>query len=509
MSKKITFYLTSFMCGLCVMGVEMSATRLLSPYFGSTNLIWTVIICLIMVGLGGGSYLGGRLADKYRKGSILYGCIAAAAIWIALLPLLSGFVIDGALSITKNMVENGFLVSAIISAVILFVPPLLLLGMVSPYLAKLCVDDLDKTGIVLGKLSVFNTVGSILGSVLPAFVLIPTIGVKRSFLLFSFLLVIVCIAYWLMDRKDRLRGAKSAAMIVPIIVASAFTTPGLSFSKPTYETESMYSYIKVDDYANATVLSTGLNNVVQTIQAKDPDVMLGIYTDALIALPTVFGEQAEPTRVLQIGYGGGTVARGLRHFFGDKVDLTCVELDEKIVEVARMYFDVGSDDEVVIDDGRAYLQGTDETFDIIIVDAYQDAGIPLNLTTQEFYRQCESHLSDSGFMVINLSAGFDPEAPFTRSLGNTIGSVFDTVRYVPIPDGISALIFGSRQEIPFAETLAMFDIMDYPLALKSPLWNLVHASTEIPEGGELFTDDLNNAELLQLDAISRAMERQL
>lgn len=190
------------------------------------------------------------------------------------------------------------------------------------------------------------------------------------------------------------------------------------------------------------------------------------------------------------------------------VKLTCVELDAKIVEVARMYFDVG-DDQVVIDDGRAYLQKTDEVYDIIIIDAYQDAGIPLNLTTQEFYQQCMDHLSEDGFMVINLSAGFDPEAPFTRSLGNTIGSVFDTITYVPIPDGISALIFGSHGDIPFEETLAMFDMMDYPLALKSPLWNLVHASTTIPEGGELFTDDLNNAEILQLDAISRAMERQL
>ncbi len=112
MKTKFLYPLTSFLCGLCVMGVEMSATRLLSPYFGSTNLIWTVIISLIMVGLGAGGYLGGRLADKRQKPGALYACVLAGAAYIALIPVISRPVISGGLLLVDLAgPESGFLLA--------------------------------------------------------------------------------------------------------------------------------------------------------------------------------------------------------------------------------------------------------------------------------------------------------------------------------------------------------------------------------------------------------------
>lgn len=485
------------------MGVEMSANRLLSPYFGSTNFIWTVIISLIMVGLGLGSYVGGRLADRYHSGPLLYGIIAGSAIWIALLPVTSRYVIEASLWVTRGMASGAFLVSAILSSVVLFVPPLILLGTISPYLAKLCVKDLSETGSVLGRLSVLNTVGSIVGSILPAFVLIPTIGVKRSFLLFAAILLALCVWYWLSDRADRRRGLKSALVCVPLALAMGLTSPGIAFTKPLYETDSMYQYLKVDRQDGITTLSSGLYNLFQTVQADDPEVLLGIYTDSLAALPALF-PSTEPVRILQIGYGGGVVARQLKHYY-ENVDLTCVELDAEVVAIAIEYFGADPADRVIVDDGRAFLQRSEEAYDIIIVDAYQDTGIPLNLLTREFFQQCRDHLREGGMMAMNVSAGMEPDAPFSLSLGSTIGSVFESVTYASIPGGMSALIFGAEAAPDFGDAYARMVQAGMPAQLATPMRSLARTAVAMRQGGAPFTDDRSDAELLQMDAISAAM----
>lgn len=503
MKQKAVFYFTAFACGLGVMGVEMSASRLLSPYFGSTNIIWTVIICLIMIGLGAGSYLGGRLADRTRSAPLLYGIIAVSAVWIALLPVVSRPVILWTQGLFTGS-HNAYLVAAVCASLVLFVPPLVALGMVSPYLAKLCVLDLSTTGTAIGRLSVYNTVGSILGSVLPAFVLIPTIGVMRSFLLFALALFLACAAFWLTEAGGRRRGAKVAALLVPLVCVSAFSSAGIDPGTPLYETESMYQYIRVEKESGLTILSTSLVGAMQTVQPDDPDVRLGIYTDGLVCLPVLFDGLDRPVRVLQIGYGGSDVSRALGHFF-DNVDLTCVELDERIVEVARAYFGADPDDRVIIDDGRAFLQRTDETYDIIMIDAYQDAGMPVDLVTQEFFAQCRNHLTDGGMLAMNVAFGFSPDAPFSASLGRTLGSVFTQVSYVSIPGSYSALIFGADETIDFLSAYGSMLEKGYPVQLRPAMKNLAANQVEMPQGGELFTDDRSSAELLQMNAIAEGM----
>ena len=95
MKKKYLFYVTGFFSGLSVMAIELGASRLMAPYFSSSQIIWTIIIGTIMIAMALGNILGGKMADKSENPDRLFTWIFAAATWTMLIPLLGKFVISG------------------------------------------------------------------------------------------------------------------------------------------------------------------------------------------------------------------------------------------------------------------------------------------------------------------------------------------------------------------------------------------------------------------------------
>ncbi len=139
MRKNLFIYLTSFLCGMAVMGVELSATRLLAPYFGTSSIVYTVVIGLIMISMSIGNVLGGRSADKHNDLGRLFVMLWIAALWVAVIPLVGKYVIAlSALAMAWILPSNLILAGSVVSCLLVFSAPLLILGMVSPYLVKLC-----------------------------------------------------------------------------------------------------------------------------------------------------------------------------------------------------------------------------------------------------------------------------------------------------------------------------------------------------------------------------------
>ena len=165
LKNKVYLYLTEFFAGMSVMAVELGASRLLAPYFSSSQIVWTIIIGTIMIAMALGNLWGGRSADKDPNPDRLYKRIVIAALWIAAIPLVGKYIIiaiSGALIIA---VDTSFLtIATFLSCAILFVYPLVLLGTVTPCLAKYCTNNLESNGQVVGNLVAFNTIGSILGT---------------------------------------------------------------------------------------------------------------------------------------------------------------------------------------------------------------------------------------------------------------------------------------------------------------------------------------------------------
>ncbi|MBQ4241755.1 MAG: fused MFS/spermidine synthase, partial [Lachnospiraceae bacterium] len=179
LKNKAYLYITEFFSGMGVMAVELGASRLLAPYFSSSQIVWTIIIGTIMIAMALGNIYGGRSADRDPSPDRLYRRLVVAAVWIAAIPVLGKYIImliSGALIFTIN--TNFLIIAAFIACMVIFVYPLFLLGTVTPSLAKYTMmlggdDDTEGAGSIVGQLGAANTVGSIIGTFLPTFVTIP------------------------------------------------------------------------------------------------------------------------------------------------------------------------------------------------------------------------------------------------------------------------------------------------------------------------------------------------
>ena len=186
LKNKAYLYLTEFFSGMALMAVEIGAQRLISPYFSSSQIVWTMIIGTIMIAMALGNVYGGRSADKDPDPDRLYRRILIAAIWLALIPVVGKYVIIGISALLIFKVSHGFLIiAAFVVCMVVFVFPLFLLGTVTPSLAKYTMGSLEDNGKIVGTLGASNTIGSIIGTFIPTFVTIPAVGTNVTFLIFS------------------------------------------------------------------------------------------------------------------------------------------------------------------------------------------------------------------------------------------------------------------------------------------------------------------------------------
>ena len=185
LKNKLFLYLTEFFAGMSVMAIELGAQRLLAPYFSSSQIVWTIVIGSIMIAMALGNIYGGRKADKDPNPDKLYLRIIISGAWIALIPFLGKYVIAGISALLIFAVHKGFLiVAATVSCLILFIFPLFLLGTTTPCLAKYCTQSLDESGKTVGYLNAFNTIGSIIGSILNTnhFICLPYFNILSYFI---------------------------------------------------------------------------------------------------------------------------------------------------------------------------------------------------------------------------------------------------------------------------------------------------------------------------------------
>ena len=153
LKNKYYLYLTEFFSGVSVMAVELGASRLLAPYFSSSQIVWTIIIGTIMIALAPGNLWGGRTADRNPDPDRLYRRLLLAAVWIAAIPVLGKYIILGISGLLVLTISTHFLViAAFCACMVIFVFPLFLLGTVTPSLVKYTVDSLEDNGKVVGTL---------------------------------------------------------------------------------------------------------------------------------------------------------------------------------------------------------------------------------------------------------------------------------------------------------------------------------------------------------------------
>ena len=209
--------------------------------------------------------------------------------------------------------------------------------------------------------------------------------------------------------------------------------------------------------------------------------------------------EKEEFRVLILGNGTGTFASQCRAYFSN-TQVQGVEIDGKITGLARQYFKMPKDVEVVTYDGRAFLNVTDQTYDVIMVDAYQDITIPFQMSSVEFFTLVKEHLDEDGVMVVNMNMRGRKEGNINQYLADTISSVFQEVYTADVPGSTNRELYASDS----GRMLSVFDSNRQKLSEPALVRMMEQVSSAVGAyraGDYLMTDDKAPVELLGMQVI--------
>ena len=512
LKNRYFLYVTAFFTGMSVMAAEIGASRLIAPFFSSSQIVWTIIIGVIMIALAIGYVWGGRLADKQNDPSKLYLRILYAAIWLALIPFLGKYVIAVITLALALFVSSNFLVIAtFICCIVLFVFPLVLLGTVSPALIKLSATNLTENGKVVGELGALNTVGCILGTFLPTFVTIPAIGTSGTFLVFAFILAAISLSFFIAEKKYIIRNAVATVLIMVMIFVPFQTAIAFWDNSVLYEGESVYNYLQISEDENNYYFRTHVAVGIQSMKSKSGNNDGWYYSMALAApllagiTPVASAEYTEQIndgkKVLILGLAMGTYCELVYKYYGTGVEIIGVEIDKKIVDLARgEYFELSDSVEAVVTDGRAFLAyNNSEKYDVIIVDAYQDITIPFYMCTHEFFTLVKDHLTDEGILAINLNMRAEQEGNINDYLIDTVSKSFggSYIYKVDVPNSYNSILYignsGENLKEKLHNELTGYD----PAADIARFKEIEERMSEcIPKNKYFFTDDKAPVELI-------------
>ena len=519
MKKRWFLYATGFFSGMSVMAIELGASRLLAPYFSSSQIVWTIVIGTIMIAMALGNILGGKMADKYKSPKKLFIFLFIAAVWTALIPLFGKFIISGVALLLALFVTKNYLIwAALISCLLVFVFPLLILGMVTPNLVKFTLQNEEESGKVVGIIEALNTIGSIIGTFIPTFVSIPNVGTALTFVIFASILFIICRIYVILsiiNDKKRPSNKNIVTYSILTVVAILSIVGGVMSRKISnafwnsqviHEDESIYNYLKVEETDDSVIFSTNVLFGVQSIKLKQKG-LTGMYYDIAMASPVAAGGNEKKLDVLILGLGTGTFATQCNNYL-QEYNYDGVEIDKKIVEIAHEYFDLPDNVNTYIEDGRAFISNNKKKYDVIMVDAYQDITIPFQMSSIEFFRLVESHLKDNGNMVVNLNMVSNKDGSIVDYLTGTICNVFDNV-YVSDASYSTNMELFATNNYDFKEKLAVEkeNIIDHNL--KNMINNVYDSLIKIEDNGYLLTDDKAPVELLGMSVLDEIIVSEL
>jgi spermidine synthase len=487
--------------GVVSLSVELTASRLLGPYFGTSVQIWAVLIGMTLIYLTVGYELGGRLADRSPREGTLYRLGAIAALIIGAIPLIAGPVLLVSRQLFAGS-DNGFIFGALVAVNLLFAIPTVLLGMVPPFAIRLAAPmrTVESAGHTAGSLYALSTVGSILGTFAPVLVLVPNIGTRNTFLFFAFALLGAALLG--MQRTSR-RWFAAGGVMAAVILAFSFVFPNASVKpldaneiaegkKLVYETESLYNYIRVITLGDYTILELNEGQAIHSLYNPKQFLTGGVWDYFLVA--PYFANDQRPANIRSmalIGSAAGTIAKQYTKVYG-AIPIDGAEIDPAIVDVGRKYFGMTDPNFHVFErDGRYFLRDSQSTYDIVAVDAYRPPYIPFHLTTKEFFTDIKNHLNDDGVLAINAGHTLS-DYGLVDVLASTMKSVFPNVYVLDVPLRGSAignsLVIATKQPTKIANFKANLQAANNPTLLQ--IGDSAENLREITASTVVFTDDL-------------------
>jgi len=429
-----------FVSSAGVMIVELVASRLVAKYLGNSLYTWTSVIGIVLGGISLGNWLGGRLADRFAPRRLIPWILLAASVLTVLIVGL-----DIAVSALTRVLESGtmsvgILVRALLLITVLFFLPSSALGMVSPVMAKFAIAEADGVGKAVGGIYAVGSLGSIGGTFLTGYLLIPAFGLAANILTVGIVLAALSL---LMGGRRIVSGAwliiacALLATNAPERLSRTLVEAQSTGVRLLYEKDSSYSYIQVVDKRQPPERTLRLDALIHNkYRPGSPDTLLYQYERIFAALTESYSQirQSPAFSTLTLGGGAFTLPAYLeRHFPAARHSV--VEIDPEVVRTAHRFFDLpgGTSIGVTIEDARRYVAESRgrRQFDIIYCDAFNAYSVPAHLTTREFVLQLSQTFAPDGVLLANVIDILD----LGRFLGAylaTLQSVFpSTTVYMP------------------------------------------------------------------------------
>jgi len=416
--------LTAVLCGGLVMVIEVLGSRVIGPFFGVSLFVWTSLISVTLIALAIGYAVGGWLADRRDRPGWLYAIIALAGLATLLVPFLRGAVLD-------LTVPLGLRAGSFAATLLLFGPPLALLGMVSPYLVKLARRESASLGFTVGGFYALSTLGSVAGTVLTGFVLIALLGVDRIFQLAGTLLLLLAAGYFVLFAR---RPAALALLLLALpgwFDGRAAIDRVLANGTRVTEIEtrdSHYGRLQVVEYIGGTTRTREL--AIDGLVQGGIDLASGLpvyeYPYFMQFVPVAL--QPAGRRALMIGLGVGMVPDWYARR-GVTVDV--VDIDPEVVDMARRHFGFSGNGTVHIEDARTFLARPGDRYDYILLDVFSGDVTPGHLLSREAVALLAARLADGGVLALNLIGSVGSDRYMTASVLATLRTAFATVEMVP------------------------------------------------------------------------------
>jgi spermidine synthase len=463
-----------FTAGAGSTSTEICASRLLAPYFGASTVVWANVIGLVLAALSVGYWLGGRLADRRPQPHVLGGIVVAGGALVAIVPFAAQPFLDLTVHGLNN-VSAGAVVGSFLGSLVLFAPPVVLLGMAAPFAIRLAVADVAVAGTVAGRLYALSTLGSIAGVFVPAIVTIEAFGTQRTLVGTA---VVVALGGSVLLRRRWILAPVALAGVLAVPVGVVKPVAGL-----LYEKDSQYQFVQV--VQKGSVRDLYLNEGIAVHSEWRPHTVLtGDEWDMFLTVPPLLGRTVRSVAIL--GNAGGTTARAYGAFY-PSARIDGVELDPTVTAAARRYLGLGRIKRlhVITADARPFLERTHGRFDLILVDAYRQPYVPFYLATQQFFRLMRSRLRPGGIVALNV-ATVPGDHRLAEGLAGTLRTVFPQVLTWQALK-LNQLVLGFARPVPRARLRAA--VARTPARIRVLTRLLVeHARTAQPSA-EPWTDD--------------------
>ncbi len=480
-------YGTAATTGAAVLIVEILGAKLLSPYVGTSHFVWTAQIAVTLLSLAAGYWFGGWLVDRSQNLRRLYTCILLAAVYLC-------FTVAFTSKVAFACLQFPLAVGSLLASLFLFFVPLTLLATVGPFVIRVLTSAVAGVGGTVGRLSAISTLGSVLGTVLIGYVLIPCLPNSVTMFITAGILMALTTIYFVVWRGEG-DSFNGPVVLLALGLFAGWAGVRIDARPPTDDMEEVLR--RNSNFGMLQVFETFgggrryyLNDYL-TQNTYDPEAKqsVSLFTYGLHGFAQIYTREIKD--VLCIGMGVGIVPMEFAHE-GAKVDV--VEINGAVVEVAKAHFDLEPEKlNLTIGDGRQFLNAATRQYDAVILDAFLGDSSPSHLMTQEAFTAMRRVLRPEGVLVINSFGEFDAGKDyFTASLHKTLKSVFGAVRIHASGNGNVFFVATPAKELTQHRTMD-FDKMHITVRQQARD-ALAGIHDTDPKSGIVLTDDFNPVE---------------